>query len=83
MLVIQDKGGIMTLKNIKQLVLKNIDKEVKVIYNGSRNRREEYFGTIKEVYNYIFIVKLDTDEVKSFSYSDVLTNTVQIFFGKI
>lgn len=73
----------MTIKKIKDDIFKNINKDVKIIYNGSRNRKEEYNGIIKEVYNYIFIVKLDTDEVKSFSYSDVLTNTVQIFFGKI
>lgn len=73
----------MTIKKIKDDIFKNINKNVKIIYNGSRNRKEEYSGIIKEVYNYIFIVKLDTDEVKSFSYSDVLTNTVQIFFGKI
>lgn len=73
----------MTIKKIKDNILKNIDKDVKIIYNGSRNRKEVYFGTIREVYNYIFIVKLDTDEVKSFSYSDVLTGAVEIFFDKI
>lgn len=73
----------MTINKIREDILSNINKSVKIIYNGARNRKEEYNGIIKEVYNYIFIVKLDTDEVKSFSYSDVLTNTVQIFFGKI
>lgn len=73
----------MTIKKIKDNVLKNIDKNVKIVYNGSRNRKEVYSGTISEVYNYIFIVKLDTDEVKSFSYSDVLIGAVEIFFDKI
>ncbi len=73
----------MTIKKIKDNILKNINKNVRVVYNGSRNRREVYSGTIREVYNYIFIVKLDTDEVKSFSYSDVLTGAVEIFFDKI
>lgn len=73
----------MTIKKIKDNILKNINKDVRVVYNGSRNKREVYSGIIREVYNYIFIVKLDTDEVKSFSYSDVLTGTVEIFFDKI
>lgn len=73
----------MTIKKIKDNIEKNLGNNVKIIYNGSRNKKEEYSGVIKEVYNYIFIVKLDTDEIKSFSYSDVLTNTVEIFFSKI
>jgi len=52
---------------------------VKVIYNGSRNKKEEYEGIIKEVYNYIFIIKTDGNEVKSFSYRDVLTNTIDLY----
>lgn len=73
----------MTIKKIKDNIEKNLGNNVKIIYNGSRNKKEEYSGVIKEVYNYIFIVKLDTDEIKSFNYSDVLTNTVEIFFSKI
>ncbi len=73
----------MTIQKIKNNIESNIGKSAKIIYNGSRNRKEEYYGVIKEIYNYIFIVKLDTDEIKSFSYSDVLTNTIEIFFDKI
>lgn len=73
----------MSIRKIKDNILKNINKDVKIIYNGSRNRKEVYNGVIKEVYNYIFIVKLDTDEVKSFSYSDVLIGAVEIFFDKL
>lgn len=73
----------MTIKKIKDNIKKNLGNDVKIVYNGSRNKKEIYNGVLKEVYNYIFIVKLDTDEIKSFSYSDVLTNTVEIFFSKI
>ena len=73
----------MTIKKIKENIENNLGSDVKIVYNGSRNKKEEYNGVIKEVYNYIFIVKLDTDEIKSFSYSDVLTNTVEIFFSKM
>ena len=73
----------MTIKKIRENIENNLGSDVKIVYNGSRNKKEEYNGVIKEVYNYIFIVKLDTDEIKSFSYSDVLTNTVEIFFSKM
>ncbi len=73
----------MTLKKIKESINNNIGKSVKIIYNGSRNKKEDYNGVIKEVYNNIFIVKLDTDEIKSFNYCDILTNTIEIFFDKI
>ena len=53
---------------------------VKIIYNGSRNKKEEYKGKISEAYNYIFMVKTNNDENKSFSYSDILTKTVEIYF---
>ena len=71
------------INKIKSNVKKNLGNTVRIIYNGSRNKKEEYIGVITEVYNNIFILKLDTDEIKSFSYFDVLTNTVEIFFDKI
>ena len=33
--------------------------------------------------SYIFIIKTDGNEVKSFSYRDVLTNTIELFFDKV
>ena len=42
-----------------------------------------YSFIISETYNYIFIIKTDRDEVKSFSYRDVLTNTIELFFDKL
>ena len=71
------------IKKIKNEIANNLGNKVKIIYNGSRNKKEEYYGIIKEFYNNIFIIKLDTDEIKCFSYSDVLTNTIEIFFDKI
>lgn len=73
----------MTIDIIKNKIDNRIGDNVKVIYNGSRNKREEYSGVISETYNYIFIVKMDSNEKKSFSYSDVLTNTIEIFFDKV
>ncbi len=72
----------MTISKIKSSIDEKLGDNVKIILNGSRNKKEEYKGVITETYNYIFIVKLDTDEKKSFSYSDVLTNTIELFFTK-
>jgi len=71
------------ITKIKNNINSNLGSSVKIIYNGSRNKKEEYDGIIKEVYNNIFIVKLENEEIKSFSYSDVLTKTVEIFFDKL
>lgn len=73
----------MTIDMIKNKIDNRIGDNVKIIYNGSRNRKEEYSGVIAETYNYIFIVSVNGNEKKSFSYSDVLTNTIEVFFDKV
>ena len=70
----------MTIDRIKNKIDNRVGDSVKIIYNGSRNKKEEYSGVISEAYNYIFIVEMDSNERKSFSYSDVLTNTIEVFF---
>lgn len=70
----------MTIDMIKDNIDSKIGDSVKVIYNGSRNRKEEYSGIIVETYNYIFIVKTTSLEKKSFSYRDVLTNVIEVTF---
>lgn len=73
----------MTIEKIKNNIDNKLGDNVKIIYNGSRNKKEEYSGIIKETYDYIFIVKLLSDEIKSFSYRDILTNTIEVFFDKM
>ena len=73
----------MTIENIKNNIDNKLGNNVKVIYNGSRNKKEEYSGVISETYNYIFIIKTSGSEVKSFSYRDVLTNTIELFFDNL
>ncbi len=72
----------MTIQKIKKKIDDGIGKKVNIVFNGSRNKKEYYKGEIIETYNYIFIVKLDTLEKKSFSYSDVLTSTIKLYFDK-
>lgn len=67
----------MNIEKIKNNIeeLKNQKLHFKI--NGSRNQTEEFEGTIIESYNYIFIVETDNLK-KSFSYSDILINNVEI-----
>ena len=48
--------------------------------NGSRNQIEEFNGEIIELYPSIFLVRLEGEEnkIKSFSYSDLITESVEI-----
>ena len=71
---------IMTIERIINDIDNNLGGNVMIIYNGSRNKKEEYSGVIAETYNFIFIIKTNDEENKSFSYIDVLTNTIEIFF---
>ena len=71
----------MTINNIKLDLEKNKGKVLKFKFNGSRNQTEEFFGRIENMYNYIFVVRLENsgDQIKSFSYADILTESLQIF----
>ena len=46
--------------------------------NGSRNQIEEFDGMITDTYNYIFTIKTISNELKSFTYSDVLIDNLEI-----
>ncbi len=50
-------------------------------FNGSRNQIEEFEGIIVGIYNYIFTIKTinDKEELKSFTYSDVLIDNLEIY----
>lgn len=71
----------MNIKNIKTNLEKNKGKILRFKFNGARNQTEEFFGTIENMYNYVFVVRLaDTkQQVKSFSYADILTESLQVF----
>ncbi len=49
-------------------------------YNGSRNQVEEFDGIIENTYNSVFTIKLeDKESVLSFTYNDVINESLQIF----
>ncbi|MFI3307466.1 MAG: Veg family protein [Mycoplasmatota bacterium] len=69
------------IEDIKKELENNIGKKVMIKCNLGRNKYETYNAIIKETYNYIFLVKLDNEvyqEIKSFKYTDVITNTIKI-----
>jgi uncharacterized protein Veg len=70
------------IEKIKENMGEHIGEEVKIIFNGGRNRVEEYNAVITQMYNFVFTVQLknDTNEVKSFTYSDILTQTIEIYY---
>ena len=67
----------MNIKRIKEKIELLKNKKIKLKVNGSRNQIEEFEGIITETYNYIFIVETNNIK-KSFSYSDLLINNLEI-----
>ena len=70
----------MTLQEIKNKVSENIGNDVVIRYNLGRNKVEKYNVKIKETYKNVFIVENNDkrSEIKSFSYTDVMTKTIKI-----
>lgn len=77
MSVILGKGMNVTIDDVKSKLSKHVGNKVTINYNLGRNKIEQYEAVIKELYNFVFIVELN-NEVKSFSYSDVITKTIKI-----
>ena len=54
--------------------------EIYFKYNGSRNQIEEYYGTIEETYNSVFVIKVkENNAIKSFSYNDIINKSLEFF----
>jgi len=71
----------MNIAKIKEKLEENRGKSIKFKFNGTRNQTEEFTAIIENTYSYVFIVRLENnnEQLKSFSYSDVLTENLQIF----
>ena len=68
----------MNIKGIRQYLRTKIGSNIVIIYYGSRNRKERFKGVIDKIYNNVFTIRLTTGDIKCFSYTDLLTKTVQI-----
>ena len=55
-----------------------IGEEVTIKYNLGRNKYEKYKVTIKELYENVFLVELNNNSKKSFTYTDIITKTIKI-----
>lgn len=70
----------MNIAKIRSFITKNKGKLFLFKFKGARNQTEEFVGKIIEVYHSIFIIKVNdyTNRIKSFSYNDILTNSLEI-----
>jgi len=73
-----------TISDIKSDLRNRVGSPIQVIAQTGRKRQVERKGILSEVYPALFVVSLDQDENAfervSYSYSDVLTNTVGVNF---
>lgn len=71
------------LASIKADIENHIGEKVMLKANGGRKKVVVNSGVIEKTYPSIFVVRLENDDQRtvSYSYSDVLTKTVQIVFG--
>ena len=73
-----------TLIEIKQGLESHIGKPLRLKANGGRRKTIERCGILAETYPSVFIVELDQDENAfervSYSYADILTETVELSF---
>ncbi len=76
-------GNVKTLASIKRDIENHLGHKVTLKANGGRRRIFIDKGTIEKTYRSIFLIRLETDtqRIVTYSYSDVLTNTVQIVYA--
>lgn len=70
------------LAEIKNSLDCHIGEKIRLIANGGRRKTVERTGVLEETYPSVFIVKLDKHqhafERVSYSYADILTETVEL-----
>lgn len=71
----------MFIAKIREDLRKHIGDTATIKYNLGRNKYEEYEVSIDKTYEHVFLVKLkNRDEIKSFTYTDVMTKLVKITY---
>lgn len=74
-----DIQGSRRVVDVKRKLNEIKDKDFTIEYNLGRNKYEKYRVRIKELYSNVFTVSLvDSDIIKSFSYSDIITSLIHI-----
>ncbi|MFT8348576.1 Veg family protein [Clostridium saccharoperbutylacetonicum] len=74
-----------TIASIKNDIERHVGQKVTLKANGGRKKILVNDGIIESVYPSIFVIRLkdDTQRTVTYSYSDVLTKTVQLVFPSI
>lgn len=68
------------IHKIKEQLNSVVGKNLHFRFNGARNQIEEFDGFIENTYNFIFTIKPQGENhLKSFTYSDVLIENLEIF----
>ncbi|MBO2945936.1 Veg family protein [Paenibacillus sp. F411] len=71
-----------SLLDIKRSLDAHLGQKIALRANGGRRKTVERTGVLEETYPSVFIVKLDQDQQTfkrvSYSYADILTETVEI-----
>lgn len=75
-----------TISNIKTKFKERIGEDIVITVEAGRRRTKTHEGVLSEAYPAVFIVELDNGEDDdlyervSFSYRDILTNTIEVDF---
>lgn len=70
----------MEIDKTRLFIENNLNKKIFFKFNGNRNMVEEFTGKIVKTYKCVFLVKVDNQDVlRSFSYSDVLIGSLELF----
>lgn len=72
-----------TLANIRKDIENHVGEKVTLKANGGRKKILVNDGVIESVHSSIFVVRLesDTQRTVTYSYSDVLTKTVSLYYA--
>lgn len=68
----------MMIENVKQIVAANQGIERSFRFHGSRNQTDEFQGVITDLYPAVFTIQLSNHNIKTFSYSDILMQSLEI-----
>ena len=68
----------MTIENVKKVVENNKGIVRLFRFRGTRNQIDEFEGVITTLYPAIFTITSVDYQIKSFSYSDLLINNLEI-----
>lgn len=75
--------GNKTLANIRRDIENHVGEKVTLKANGGRKKILVNDGVIESVHPSIFVIRLDNDNQRTvtYSYSDVLTKTVSLYYA--